>query len=100
MRSVKPPHSSRQRSAPSGFQRLHQGLRRHQPLLDGQRSAPGTQGLGAVTIFDEAQRHGSRENVEAGDLVYVEARVAQTSYGEGENRTYTVDVVATLFNKL
>lgn len=53
-----------------------------------------------VTIFDENQRRWIEKNVKTGDKVYVEARVAQTSYGEGQSRVYTVDVVATLFNKL
>lgn len=53
-----------------------------------------------VTIFDETQRRWIEENVEKGDTVYVEARVAQGSYGQGDDKRYTVDVVATLFNKL
>ncbi|WP_062213229.1 single-stranded DNA-binding protein [Aureimonas sp. AU12] len=53
-----------------------------------------------VTIFDQAQREWIPENVEKGDSVYIEARVAQSSYGEGDDRQFDVDVIATLFNKL
>lgn len=53
-----------------------------------------------VTIFDENQRKWVEENVEPGDAVYVEARVGQSSYGRGEERQFTVDIIATLFNKL
>ncbi|MBB4000125.1 single-stranded DNA-binding protein [Aureimonas pseudogalii] len=53
-----------------------------------------------VTVFEENQRKWIEENIAKGDTVYVEARVAQTSYGEGDARQYTVDVVANLFNKL
>ncbi|WP_019998580.1 single-stranded DNA-binding protein [Aureimonas ureilytica] len=53
-----------------------------------------------VTVFDQAQREWIAENVKKGDSVYIEARVAQSSYGEGDDRQFDVDVIATLFNKL
>ena len=53
-----------------------------------------------ITIFEPGMREWVEENVQKGDQVYVEARVSQSSYGEGDNKKYTVDVVASLFNKL
>lgn len=53
-----------------------------------------------ITIFDAAQREWIEENVKKGDKVYVEARVAQGSYGEGGNKKWSVDIIAALFNKL
>lgn len=53
-----------------------------------------------VTIFDDGMREWIEENVKKGDKVYVEARVAQSSYGEGDSKKYSVDIIATLFNKL
>ncbi len=51
-----------------------------------------------VTILDEAQAKWVAENVLKGDSVCVEARVGETSYGEGEDRKFTVDIIATSFN--
>ena len=51
-----------------------------------------------VTILDEAQAKWVAENVNKGDSVYVEARVGETSYGEGEDRKFTIDIIATTFN--
>lgn len=53
-----------------------------------------------VTILDEAQADWVAKNVGKGDSVYVEARVAQSSYGEGDDRKFSVDIVATTFNRL
>ena len=51
-----------------------------------------------VTILDEAQAKWVAENAKKGDSVYVEARVGETSHGEGEDRKFTVDIIATTFN--
>lgn len=51
-----------------------------------------------VTILDEAQARWVAENALKGDRVYAEARVGETSYGEGETRKFTIDIIATTFN--
>jgi single-stranded DNA-binding protein len=51
-----------------------------------------------VSILDERQATWVAENVCVGDLVHVEARVEEGSYGHGEDKTYTVNVVAQEFN--
>ena len=51
-----------------------------------------------VSILDERQATWVAENVGVGDLVHVEARVEEGSYGQGEDKTYTVNVVAQEFN--
>lgn len=53
-----------------------------------------------VTILEEGQAEWVANNVRKGDSVYVEARVAQSSYGEGDDRKFSVDVIATTFNLL
>jgi single-strand DNA-binding protein len=51
-----------------------------------------------VSILDERQATWVAENVDVGDLVHVEARVEEGSYGQGEDKTYTVNVVAQELN--
>ncbi|MEC5291919.1 MULTISPECIES: single-stranded DNA-binding protein [unclassified Aurantimonas] len=53
-----------------------------------------------VTILDPKQAEWIAENVAKGDSVFVEARVGESSYGEGDDRKFTVDIIATTFNLL
>lgn len=53
-----------------------------------------------VTILDRGQAEWIAANVAKGDPVYVEAKVRETSYGEGDDKTYTIDIVADVFNLL
>ncbi|HDZ73819.1 MAG TPA: single-stranded DNA-binding protein [Aurantimonas coralicida] len=51
-----------------------------------------------VTILDEGQAKWVGDTVKKGDSVYVEARVGEASYGKGDDRKFTVDIIATTFN--
>ncbi|MEF2559227.1 hypothetical protein VQ044_24125, partial [Aurantimonas sp. C2-5-R2] len=51
-----------------------------------------------VTILDPKQAEWIAGNVAKGDSVFVEARVGESSYGEGDDRKFTVDIIATTFN--
>lgn len=51
-----------------------------------------------VTILDKKQAEWIEENVGPGDLVYVESRIANSSYERDGEQVYTTDVIAQLFN--
>lgn len=53
-----------------------------------------------VSLLDIGQAKWVADNVGVGDLVHVEARVEEASYGEGDEKTYTVNVVSEEFNLL
>jgi single stranded DNA-binding protein len=51
-----------------------------------------------VTILDKKQAEWIEENVGQGDLVYVESRVANSSFEREGEQVYATDVIAQLFN--
>ncbi|WP_159952623.1 MULTISPECIES: single-stranded DNA-binding protein [unclassified Rhizobium] len=51
-----------------------------------------------ITVLDKAQADWISNNVVAGDVVYVESRVANTSYERDGEQVYSTDVIALLFN--
>ncbi|RWX74871.1 single-stranded DNA-binding protein [Neorhizobium lilium] len=51
-----------------------------------------------VTVLDKEQAKWIEENVGQGDLVYVESRVANSSYDRDGAAVYTTDVIVQLFN--
>ena len=51
-----------------------------------------------VTILDKKQADWIGANVEAGDLVYVESRISNSSYERDGEQVYATDVIAQLFN--
>lgn len=51
-----------------------------------------------VTILDEDQAAWIEANVGQGDLVYVEARISNSSYQRGSEQVYTTDVIAQIFS--
>jgi single-strand DNA-binding protein len=53
-----------------------------------------------LSVFDRSQSKFISEHVGEGDLVYVEAHVEEGSFGEGEERTYVVNVIAEEFTLL
>lgn len=53
-----------------------------------------------VSILDGRQAKWAAGNVGVGDLVHIEARVEEASYGEGDAKTYVVNVIAEEFNLL
>ena len=51
-----------------------------------------------VTILDRKQADWIEANVDAGDLVYVEARISNSNYERDGEQVYATDVIAQLFN--
>jgi single stranded DNA-binding protein len=51
-----------------------------------------------VTILDRKQAEWIEANVEAGDLVYVESRISNSSYEREGEQVYATDIIAQLFN--
>ena len=51
-----------------------------------------------VTILDRKQAEWIEANVEAGDLVYVESRISNSTYERDGEPVYATDVIAQLFN--
>ena len=51
-----------------------------------------------ITILDEKQAKWVSDNVETGQPTYAEGRIALNSFGEGDNRRYQTDLIATVFN--
>lgn len=51
-----------------------------------------------VTVLDKKQAEWIEENVGQGDLVYVEARISNSSYEKDSEQVYATDVIAQLFN--
>ncbi len=53
-----------------------------------------------VTLLDAHEAEWAAENVGVGDLVHVEARVEEGSYGQDQDKTYTINIVSEAFNLL
>ena len=53
-----------------------------------------------VSVLDRRQAQWVAERVGVGDLVHVEARVEDASYGDGQIKSYVVNVIAEEFNLL
>ena len=53
-----------------------------------------------VTIFNEKMAAWIAENVSKGHKVYVEGRISSGSYGEGDNRKFSTDLIVDKFNSL
>lgn len=53
-----------------------------------------------VSVLDRGQAKWAAESVSVGDLVHVEARVEDASYGDGQVKSYVVNVIAEEFNLL
>ena len=53
-----------------------------------------------LSIFDRNQAKFVSEHVGEGDLVYTEARVEEGSFGEGDEKTYVVNIIAEEFTLL
>jgi len=53
-----------------------------------------------VTLLDAHEAKWAAENVGVGDLVHVEARVEEGSYGQDQDKTYTINIVSEAFNLL
>ena len=51
-----------------------------------------------ITVLDERQAAWISENVEKGQPAYAEGRISLSSYGEGDNRKYSTDLIASVFN--
>ena len=71
---------------------------------DGRRASPSRvspplRGV-PVTIFNEKMAAWVEENVEKGHKVYVEGRISSGSYGEGDNRKFSTDLIVDKFNSL
>lgn len=53
-----------------------------------------------VTVLSEQTVTFIKDHVSIGERVYIEARVANSSYTKNGETIYTVDIIATLFNRL
>ncbi len=53
-----------------------------------------------VTILDEGQAQWVAENVQSGDSVFTEGRISQSSYGNGDDRKFSTDLIVQVFNRL
>ena len=53
-----------------------------------------------VSVLDARQASWVAGNVGVGDLVHIEARVEEASFGEGQSKAYVVNVIAETFNLL
>ena len=53
-----------------------------------------------LTILDEGQAQWVAENVQSGDAVFAEGRISQNSYGSGEDRKFSTDLIVQVFNLL
>ncbi|WP_226622970.1 single-stranded DNA-binding protein [Brucella anthropi] len=51
-----------------------------------------------VTVLDKKQAEWIEENVGQGDLVYVEARISNSSYEKAGEQIYATDVIAQIFS--
>ncbi|MDQ0562379.1 single-stranded DNA-binding protein [Rhizobium mesoamericanum] len=50
------------------------------------------------TVLDKKQAEWIQENVRPGDLVYIESRIANSSFERDGEQVYATDIIAQLFN--
>ncbi len=53
-----------------------------------------------VSVLDPRQASWVAGNVGVGDLVHIEARVEEASFGEGASKAYVINVIVETFNLL
>ena len=51
-----------------------------------------------LSVLDAKQAAWVIENVKPGDGAYAEGHIASGSYGEGDNRKFTTDLIVSVFN--